>query len=120
MIEMVLGSVYLFDDSGRYSPPNEFAKYTSPASNTARTKILVVDDQRLIADTLSEILETAGFEVAVAYDGWQAIERAARFRPDQLLSDVVMPRMNGAELAKAIQDASVYKNLTVFGPGGCF
>jgi CheY-like chemotaxis protein len=103
MIKMVLGSVYLFDDSGRYSPPNEFAQETSPASNTARTKILVVDDQRLIADTLSEILENAGFEVAVAYDGWQAIEKAARFKPEQLLCDVVMPRMNGVELAKAIR-----------------
>jgi CheY-like chemotaxis protein len=102
MIEIVLNSVYLFDDSSRYSPPNESAKDTSPASNTARPKILVVDDQRLIADTLSEILENAGFEVAVAYDGWQAIEKASRFKPDQLLSDVVMPRMNGIELAIAI------------------
>jgi CheY-like chemotaxis protein len=66
-------------------------------------RLLVVDDHRLIADTLSEILENAGFEVAVAYDGWQAIEKAARFKPDQLLSDVVMPGMNGVELAKAIR-----------------
>jgi CheY-like chemotaxis protein len=66
-------------------------------------KILVVDDERRIADTLSEILELAGFHVAVAYDGWEALESAARFHPDYLLSDVLMPRMNGVELAMAIR-----------------
>lgn len=70
MIEIALGSVYLFDDCGRNSPPNEFAKDTSPESKTARTEILVVDDRRLIADTLSETLDDAGFEVDVAYDSW--------------------------------------------------
>ena len=114
MIEIVLSSVYLFDDSSRYSPPNEFAKDTSPASKTAHTKILVVDDQRLIADTLSEILEDAGFDVAVAYDGWEAVEKAARFKPDQLLSDVVMPGMNGVELAKAIHEMHPSTKILLF------
>ncbi len=66
-------------------------------------KILVVDDERRIADTLGEILELAGFHVAIAYDGWEALERAARFHPDYLLSDVLMPQMNGVELAIAIR-----------------
>jgi DNA-binding NtrC family response regulator len=114
MIEIVLSSVYLFDDSSRYSPPNEFAKDTSPASKTAHTKILVVDDQRLIADTLSEILEDAGFEVSVAYDGLQAVENAARFKPGQLLSDVVMPGMNGVELAKAIHEMHPSTKILLF------
>lgn len=64
-----------------------------------RTKVLVVDDQRLIADTLAEILEDAGFQALAAHDGWEALEVAARFRPDWVLSDVLMPRMNGVELA---------------------
>ena len=77
MTEIVLGSVYLFEGSGSYSPPDGSARDTSPASKTARHKILVVDDHKLIVDTLSEILEDAGFEVEVAYDGRQAIEKAA-------------------------------------------
>jgi CheY-like chemotaxis protein len=68
-----------------------------------RRKVLVVDDQKLIADTISEILEGAGFHVVAAYDGWSALEAAARFHPDCLLSDVLMPRMNGVELAIAIR-----------------
>jgi CheY-like chemotaxis protein len=66
-------------------------------------KILVVDDEKRIADTLSEILEMSGFHVATAYDGWDALEAAARFHPDYLLSDVLMPRMNGVDLAIAMQ-----------------
>jgi CheY-like chemotaxis protein len=63
----------------------------------------VVDDEKMIADTMSEILTGAGFQVAVAYDGWTALEAASRFPPDYMLSDVLMPRMNGVELAIAIR-----------------
>jgi len=66
-------------------------------------KVLVVDDQRLIADTLAEILENAGFDAVAAYDGFEALEKAARFHPDWILSDVLMPRMNGVELAIAFR-----------------
>jgi CheY-like chemotaxis protein len=66
-------------------------------------KVLVVDDQRLIADTLAEILGNAGFDALSAYDGFEALEKAARFRPDWILTDVLMPRMNGVELAIAIR-----------------
>jgi CheY-like chemotaxis protein len=65
--------------------------------------VLVVDDQRLIADSLVEILMNAGFEAAAAYDGWEALEAASRFCPDCVLSDVLMPRMNGVELAITIR-----------------
>jgi CheY-like chemotaxis protein len=67
-----------------------------------RRKVLVVDDEKRIADTLTEILEMAGFQVVSAYDGWDALEVAAKFQPDCVLSDVLMPRMNGVELAIAI------------------
>ncbi len=103
MIEGMLGSVYLFDDSSRFSPPSELERDLSPEQKTVRRRILIVDDRRLIADTLFEILENAGFEVAVAYDAWQAIEKAGTFRPDQLLSDVFMPGMSGVELAIAVR-----------------
>lgn len=73
--------------------------------DAARLKVLVVDDHRLIADTLAEILINTGFEARAAYDGWQALEIASRFHPDWLLSDVLMPQMNGMELAIAIRQA---------------
>lgn len=67
-------------------------------------RILVVDDERLVADTLVEILNSVGYQVAAAYDGWTALEAASRFHPDYLLSDVLMPRMNGVELAIAMRN----------------
>jgi CheY-like chemotaxis protein len=66
-------------------------------------KVLVVDDQRLIADTLAEILGNAGFDAVAAYDGWDALDKASRFHPNWVLTDVLMPRMNGVELAIAMR-----------------
>jgi CheY-like chemotaxis protein len=68
-----------------------------------RPRILVVDDERVIADTMAEILEAAGFQAATAYDGWSALQVAGVLQPDYLLSDVLMPRMNGVDLAMAIR-----------------
>jgi CheY-like chemotaxis protein len=80
----------------------------SMASDTIETQrdrptVLLVDDEQLIVDTLTEILEGAGFRVLPAYDGWTALEKVVHCRPDYLLSDVLMPKMNGVELAIAIR-----------------
>jgi len=65
--------------------------------------VLVVDDERVIADTLSIILTRNGFSVLTAYDGESALELAAVAAPDLLLSDVMMgPGMDGTELAIAL------------------
>ena len=64
-----------------------------------RRRVLVVDDERIIAETLGIILTKSGFDTAVAYDGQAALEKAQSWRPDALVSDVIMPRMNGIEAA---------------------
>jgi len=64
----------------------------------SRLRVLVVDDHMRIADTTAEILEQAGFEVRAAYTGGTALQIAANFAPDCLLSDILMPQMNGVEL----------------------
>ena len=69
---------------------------------TQRPRVLIVDDERLIADTMREILEGEGFEAIAVYDGWDALDVAQTMRPDYLLSDVLMPKMNGVELAIAL------------------
>jgi CheY-like chemotaxis protein len=62
-------------------------------------KILIVDDERSVADSLAEIIEAAGYEVRRAYSGPEAVQTVGGFCPDLLLSDVLMPDMNGFELA---------------------
>jgi CheY-like chemotaxis protein len=65
--------------------------------------ILVVDDERTIADTLGMILQGRGYGVAVAYDGREGLEQFDRVRPDLVLSDVVMPGMDGVAMAIEIR-----------------
>lgn len=71
-----------------------------PVPEKQRRVVLVVDDERIIADTLSVILSRSGFCVLTAYDGAGALELARGMAPDLLLSDVMMgPGMNGTQLA---------------------
>jgi CheY-like chemotaxis protein len=64
-----------------------------------KTKVLVADDERLIANTLAIILQHAGFEALAVYSGAEAVELARTFQPDILISDVVMAMMTGIEAA---------------------
>jgi CheY-like chemotaxis protein len=64
-----------------------------------RPKVLVADDERMIADTLRTILNQNGFDAASAYDGQDAIDMARVWPPNILLTDVIMPNVNGIEAA---------------------
>lgn len=61
------------------------------------TKVLIVDDSALIRRVLSEILSEAGFEVAIARDGAEALAKLGSFLPDVVTLDVQMPSMSGLE-----------------------
>jgi CheY-like chemotaxis protein len=61
----------------------------------AKPKVLVADDERVIADTLAMILNQSGFEARAVYSGEQALEVAPVFTPDMLISDVIMADLNG-------------------------
>lgn len=63
------------------------------------TRILIADDEQLVADTLQLIFSQDGYEVAVAYGGKTAVEKAGQFIPQLFLCDVMMPDMNGVEVA---------------------
>ena len=70
---------------------------------TCAFRVLVVDDERLIAETLAEILQGEGFEATVACSGHEAVAAAQQMCPDVMIADVLMPDMNGVETALAIQ-----------------
>jgi DNA-binding response OmpR family regulator len=72
------------------------------ADSLGKRSVLVVDDEKRIADTLKLILRSKGYAAEAAYDGLSAIEIFREFRPDLIISDVVMPGMNGVEMAIAI------------------
>jgi diguanylate cyclase (GGDEF)-like protein len=66
--------------------------------------ILVADDNRANRDALASLLEAAGYSVLLASDGAEALEMARERRPDVVISDVLMPRMDGYELARRLRD----------------
>jgi CheY-like chemotaxis protein len=71
--------------------------------NKTKRRVLVVDDEQVIADTLSIILNKAGFDASPVYTGTAAVESARTLQPDLIISDVIMPDMNGIEAAIKIR-----------------
>ena len=69
----------------------------------ARKRVLVVDDNRDLAASLRELLEMQGHDVREAHDGVEGVHLASEFKPDLVLLDIGMPRMNGYEAAVLIR-----------------
>lgn len=70
-----------------------------------KASILVVDDEESALQLMQDVLLAAGYEVALAHDGveaWTAIETGSTKVPDLLLTDLVMPNMDGMELARKV------------------
>lgn len=76
-------------------PPEDTSSY--------RPVVMIVDDESVIADTLAEILSRNGYATITAYDGDEALETALLTPPEVLITDVVLPGMNGIELAIAMR-----------------
>lgn len=73
-------------------------------SASSRTRILVVDDEHLIADTIVAILRQDGFEATAAYSGNQAVQQASTWCPDIMVTDFYMPDINGLETARLVRE----------------
>src|SRR6201998_3556794 len=71
--------------------------------NIHKPRVLVADDERVIADALAMILNQSGFQARVAYTGEKALEIAAEFQPEMLISDVIMAGLNGVDAAIKIR-----------------
>ncbi|MET0918649.1 MAG: PAS domain S-box protein [Burkholderiales bacterium] len=74
-----------------------------PRADGVGRRILVADDNRDAAESLGEILRLMGNEVRIVHDGVQAAEEVAIFRPDVVLLDIGMPRLNGYDAAQRIR-----------------
>jgi CheY-like chemotaxis protein len=68
-----------------------------------KPRVLVVDDEQVIADTLAKILDMNGYDASAVYTGTAAVESARSLQPDLVISDVIMPDMNGIEAAISIR-----------------
>lgn len=72
-------------------------------AHSPKPKVLVADDEKMIADTLAIILNQNGFDASAVYTGAEAVAKARSSSPDLLISDVIMPDMNGIDAAIKIR-----------------
>jgi CheY-like chemotaxis protein len=75
----------------------------SMSETVSKPRVLVADDERVIADTLVMILNQSGFEARAVYSGEKAVELASVFKPDMIISDVIMADLNGIDAAIRIR-----------------
>jgi CheY-like chemotaxis protein len=73
--------------------------FMAEETTKVRPRVLVADDEQVIANTLAIILNQAGFEARAVYSGEKAIDALDTFHPDMLISDVIMTGMTGIEAA---------------------
>ncbi len=67
-------------------------------------KVLVVEDDRKIAMSLGILLKAWGYEVSMAFDGWQAVGMAGKTIPDAIVLDITMPAGDGFSVARRVQE----------------
>lgn len=83
------------------------AKTVAPAAATpGKLRLLIVEDNRDSAHTLQKILKVCGFTASVAYDGAEGLDRARNERPDVVLCDIGLPKMDGYAVASALRQSS--------------
>jgi CheY-like chemotaxis protein len=92
-------------------PPPE-PTVSEPTTTTAR-RILVVDDNRVSADSLARLLHLTGNETHTAYDGLEAVEAAATLRPDVIVLDIGLPKLNGYEVCRRIREEPWGKSMVL-------
>lgn len=91
---------FLGDSSNRTVPAaSELTDALGMAILKSGRKILIVDDEMAIADTLALIFKSQHYQVRVAYSAEAAIEVIAEWQPSLAIIDVILPRMNGIDLA---------------------
>ena len=81
--------------------------------NNARRLIMIVDDSVTVRKVTSRLLERQGYDVVTAKDGVDAIEQLENVKPDLMLLDIEMPRMDGFEVTNLVRHHEVHQDLPI-------
>jgi CheY-like chemotaxis protein len=92
-----------FDESGKPRIPLLRTEGAGRDTSQRKLKVIVVDDERIIAETLADILNGEGCDATAVSSGLAAVELAREILPDAVISDVAMPDMNGIEAVQLIR-----------------
>lgn len=85
----------------------------SGATTVNRGRVLVVDDEPMVRDTLGQFLAEEGYVVDTAVDGADALDRVRAAKPDAILLDLMMPGMNGRQFLQALREDPEYQQVPV-------
>lgn len=80
---------------------------------TKKKKVLLTDDEPNIVRVVSARLKAHGYEVAEAYDGEEALAKIDTEKPDILLLDIMLPKMDGFEVCSRIRSSEAYRNIPI-------
>ncbi|MFA6295970.1 MAG: response regulator [Patescibacteria group bacterium] len=78
-----------------------------------KSKILIVEDDQFLVKIYQTKLESEGFDIELALDGEEGIKKAAKFMPELILLDLILPKMNGFEVLKKLKSEEKTKNIPV-------
>lgn len=78
-----------------------------------KQKILLVDDERDIVEVITSRLEGAGYEVIPAYDGQEGLDKARSEKPDLIILDLMLPKMDGYKVCGFLKFDERYKHIPI-------
>ncbi len=82
-------------------------------ADITKFKIVIIEDDEILSKVITEELGDAGFEAIQAFDGQQGLESVKSKKPDLVLLDIMMPKMNGFEVLEEIESDSQIKDIPV-------
>lgn len=105
----------MVDPHNASAPPSSGSSTSDEPSGRFRAahRILVVDDNRDAAESMKVLLKLMGAEVATAFDGLQALEVAAKFRPEAVLLDIGMPKLHGYDTARRFRQEEWGRDIVI-------
>ncbi|MDD5432124.1 MAG: response regulator [Candidatus Omnitrophica bacterium] len=78
-----------------------------------KKRILVVDDESQLVELIQMRLEANGFEVITAYNGQEALDKARQEKPDLIILDLMLPKIDGYKVCRMLKFDEKYKNIPV-------
>jgi signal transduction histidine kinase len=96
----------------------EAERAAPPQAQTRALKVLVVDDNDVVAQTVGWMLEAIGHDYHIVHDGRQALQAAREFRPDVILLDIGLPVMDGYEVCRGLRQDEAFKHTPIIAQTG--
>ena len=81
--------------------------------DSSPSRILIADDNEQNCELLEAYLITGGYEIAMAFDGQETVDKVPEFKPDIILLDIMMPRMSGYEVCKQLKENDATRDIPI-------